>query len=80
MRPGNNPTEGSANAAERQLDGDIDQSRGGRKKVRQHAIDAARDGRQAPEQIRLSIEDDGPGLASTLVRGRRCAARRWNRP
>ena len=61
MRPGNNLAEGSANAAERQLDRDIDQLRVGRKQVRQHAIDAARDGRLASEQIRVSIEDDGPG-------------------
>jgi CheY-like chemotaxis protein len=45
------------------------ETRGGRKNIRQHTIDAARDGRQAPEQIRLSIEGDGPELNSAKIRG-----------
>ena len=61
--------------SERQLEREFDQSPGGRKKVRQHAIDVARDGQQAPEQISLSIADDRPGAglnsrARAKMRGR----------
>ena len=62
MRPQNNPPDRSA--VKRHLDGEISQSQQERKKVRQHAIDAAWDGllELAAEQIRLPIEDTGPGL------------------
>ena len=62
MRPQNNPPDRSA--VKRHLDGEISQWQQEGKKVRQHAIDPAWNGplELAAEQIRLPIEETGPGL------------------
>jgi DNA-binding NarL/FixJ family response regulator len=78
MRRENNRTEPSGNAAERQLDREVDQPGRGRKSVCQDEIDAVRSDQRelAPEQIRLSKKADGASLSfDSLPRAKiRCQA------
>ena len=82
MRPGNNPAEGFGNGVERQLDGEIDQSRENVKRsVSMRLMPCVTvDWKWLPNRSGCLFRTTGLDLTSTLARGPRWAAQRQDGP